>query len=168
MRSRTLFGKHATPSGYYKYLFLTTGVILARTSTSARIPAQRASIYPSTLAPFLQNTSTPLTKGSRPASRGSQMMVLTWTAWLWSSTVMSARCELFRGERTGSFSERLCMQLRSKLESSQGDTFSSSVIADSLYGSEDGSDLAPSMDEINCYVQLKKWSSAQWADLLHK
>lgn len=60
------------------------------------------------------------------------------------------------------------MQLRSKLESSQGDTFSGTVIADSLYGSEDGSDLAPSMDEINSYAQLKNWSSTQWAELLHK
>ena len=65
-------------------------------------------------------------------------------------------------------SEPLYAQLRSKLESSQGDTFSGNVITDSLYGSEDGSDLAPSMDEINQYAQLKKWSSFQWADLLHK
>ncbi|TBU62037.1 Metalloenzyme, LuxS/M16 peptidase-like protein [Dichomitus squalens] len=59
-------------------------------------------------------------------------------------------------------------QLRSKIESSQGDTFSGNVITDFLYGSEDGSDLAPSMDEINYYAQLKKWSSTQWADLLRK
>ena len=42
------------------------------------------------------------------------------------------------------------------------------MITDFLYGSEDGSDLAPSMDEINYYAQLKKWSSKQWADLLRK
>ncbi|KAI0756614.1 Metalloenzyme, LuxS/M16 peptidase-like protein [Daedaleopsis nitida] len=59
-------------------------------------------------------------------------------------------------------------QLRSKLESSQGDTFSGNVITDSLYGSEDGSDLAPSMDEINMYAELKKWTSKQWTDLLRK
>ncbi|KAI9060189.1 hypothetical protein FKP32DRAFT_1595582 [Trametes sanguinea] len=59
-------------------------------------------------------------------------------------------------------------QLRSKLESSQGDTFSGNVITDFLYGSEDGSDLAPSMDEINLYAQLKKWTSQQWSDLLRK
>ncbi|KAI0375392.1 hypothetical protein BV20DRAFT_960528 [Pilatotrama ljubarskyi] len=59
-------------------------------------------------------------------------------------------------------------QLRSKVESSQGDTFSGNVITDFLYGSEDGSELAPSMDEINQYAELKKWTSKQWADLLRK
>ncbi|KAJ8494623.1 hypothetical protein ONZ51_g2236 [Trametes cubensis] len=59
-------------------------------------------------------------------------------------------------------------QLRSKVESSQGDTFSGNVITDTLYGSEDGSDLAPSMDEINLYAQLKKWTNKEWTDLLRK
>ena len=59
-------------------------------------------------------------------------------------------------------------QLRSKLESSQGDTFSGNVITDSLYGAEDGSHLASSMDEINQYAELKRWTSQQWADLLRK
>ncbi|KAI0330572.1 hypothetical protein GY45DRAFT_1323517 [Cubamyces sp. BRFM 1775] len=59
-------------------------------------------------------------------------------------------------------------QLRSKVESSQGDTFSGNVITDSLYGSEDGSDLAPSMDEINLYAELKKWTNKEWTDLLRK
>ncbi|RDX52049.1 hypothetical protein OH76DRAFT_1345727 [Lentinus brumalis] len=59
-------------------------------------------------------------------------------------------------------------QLRSKIESSQGDTFSGNVITDSLYGSEDGADLAPSMDEFNMYTELKKWTSDQWASLLRK
>ena len=59
-------------------------------------------------------------------------------------------------------------QLRSKLESSQGDTFSGNVITDALYGAEDGSNLAPSMDEIKMFVELKQWTSQQWADLLRK
>ncbi|KAI0673522.1 Metalloenzyme, LuxS/M16 peptidase-like protein [Trametes maxima] len=59
-------------------------------------------------------------------------------------------------------------QLRSKVESSQGDTFSGNVITDSLYGSEDGSELAPSMDEINQYAELKQWTNKQWTDLLRK
>jgi Zn-dependent M16 (insulinase) family peptidase len=59
-------------------------------------------------------------------------------------------------------------QLRSKLESAKGDTFSETVIADFLYGKRDGSDLPASMDEINMYAELRKWSSKQWADLLHK
>lgn len=42
------------------------------------------------------------------------------------------------------------------------------MITDSLYGSEDGSHLAPSMDEINQYAELKRWTSQQWADLLRK
>jgi len=59
-------------------------------------------------------------------------------------------------------------QLRSKLESSKGDTFSSTIIGDFLYGAPDGSELHPSMDEINQYSTLKAWSSRQWADLLQK
>ncbi|KAI0639791.1 Metalloenzyme, LuxS/M16 peptidase-like protein [Trametes polyzona] len=59
-------------------------------------------------------------------------------------------------------------QLRSKIESSQGDTFSGNVITDALYGSEDGSELAPSMDEINQYAELKKWGNKEWTDLLRK
>ncbi|OSD05304.1 hypothetical protein PYCCODRAFT_1362169 [Trametes coccinea BRFM310] len=59
-------------------------------------------------------------------------------------------------------------QLRSKIESSQGDMFYRKVLTDFLYGSEDGSDLAPSLDEINRYAQLKKWTSEQWSDLLRK
>ncbi|KAI0778573.1 Metalloenzyme, LuxS/M16 peptidase-like protein [Trametes elegans] len=59
-------------------------------------------------------------------------------------------------------------QLRSKVESSQGDTFSGNVITDHLYGAEDGTDLAPSMDDIKLYAELKTWTSKQWADLLRK
>ncbi|KAH9858191.1 Metalloenzyme, LuxS/M16 peptidase-like protein [Lenzites betulinus] len=59
-------------------------------------------------------------------------------------------------------------QLRSKVESSQGDTFSGNVITDALYGSVDGADLAPSMDEINYYTALKNWTNQQWVELLRK
>ncbi|KAL1951615.1 hypothetical protein VTO73DRAFT_764 [Trametes versicolor] len=59
-------------------------------------------------------------------------------------------------------------QLRSKVESSQGDTFSGNVITDSLYGAENGADLAPSMDEINQYAELKRWTNEQWIGVLRK
>ncbi|CCM05163.1 uncharacterized protein FIBRA_07372 [Fibroporia radiculosa] len=59
-------------------------------------------------------------------------------------------------------------QLRSKVETSKGDTFSGTVITDFLYGAEDGSELGPSMDEINQYAQLRKWSSKQWTDILRR
>ncbi|KAJ2928846.1 hypothetical protein H1R20_g8241, partial [Candolleomyces eurysporus] len=59
-------------------------------------------------------------------------------------------------------------QLRSKLESAKGETFSSTIINDALYGAEDGSELHRSMDEIKYYEQLKQWSNAQWADLIRK
>ncbi|KZT05962.1 uncharacterized protein LAESUDRAFT_701454 [Laetiporus sulphureus 93-53] len=59
-------------------------------------------------------------------------------------------------------------QLRSKIETSKGDTFSGTIITDFLYGAEDGSELDPSMDEINQYAQLRKWSSKNWTDLLRK
>jgi Zn-dependent M16 (insulinase) family peptidase len=59
-------------------------------------------------------------------------------------------------------------QLRSKLESAKGDTFSGSVIDDILYGETDGSKLPASMDEINGYAELRTWKSAQWSDLLRR
>ncbi|KAK7463673.1 hypothetical protein VKT23_005614 [Stygiomarasmius scandens] len=59
-------------------------------------------------------------------------------------------------------------QLRSKLESAKGDTFSGTVITDFLYGAEDGSELGPSMDEINQYAEVREWTSKQWTDLLQK
>ncbi|KAJ8521451.1 hypothetical protein ONZ45_g1850 [Pleurotus djamor] len=59
-------------------------------------------------------------------------------------------------------------QLRSKLESTKGDTFSTTIITDFLYGKEDGSDLHDSMDEINQYATLRKWTSDQWIGLLSK
>ncbi|KAF8832423.1 hypothetical protein HHX47_DHR1001921 [Lentinula edodes] len=59
-------------------------------------------------------------------------------------------------------------QLRSKLESAKGDTFSGTVITDHLYGAEDGSELAPSMAEFDAYAAVKKWTSNQWTNLLQK
>ncbi|TFK41069.1 Metalloenzyme, LuxS/M16 peptidase-like protein [Crucibulum laeve] len=59
-------------------------------------------------------------------------------------------------------------QLRSKLESAKGDTFSGTIITDFLYGAEDGSELYPSMDEINQYEELRTWKSSQWTDILQK
>ncbi|KDR85083.1 hypothetical protein GALMADRAFT_233694 [Galerina marginata CBS 339.88] len=59
-------------------------------------------------------------------------------------------------------------QLRSKLESAKGDTFSGTIITDFLYGAEDGSEIQRSMDEINYYLQLKSWTSEQWTSLLSK
>jgi len=58
--------------------------------------------------------------------------------------------------------------LRGKLESAKGDTFSGTIIADFLYGKEDGSDLKAAMDEINQYAELHRWTSQQWSDLLRK
>ncbi|KAL6304310.1 Metalloenzyme, LuxS/M16 peptidase-like protein [Sparassis latifolia] len=59
-------------------------------------------------------------------------------------------------------------QLRSKVETSKGDTFSGTVIDDVLYGVEDGSELGPSLDEIKQYSQLRLWTSTQWTDVLKK
>lgn len=60
------------------------------------------------------------------------------------------------------------IQLRSKLESAKGDTFSTVVISDFLYGPEDGSELESSMDEINQYAEVRRWSSKQWTDVLQR
>lgn len=59
-------------------------------------------------------------------------------------------------------------QLRSKLESAKGDTFSGAIISDFLYGAADGSDMHPALDEINHYKTLRTWTNSQWVDLLHK
>ncbi|KAG5342382.1 hypothetical protein C0989_002217 [Termitomyces sp. Mn162] len=59
-------------------------------------------------------------------------------------------------------------QLRSKLESSKGDTFSGSIITDFLYGAVDGSDLKDSMDDIKQFDDLRSWSSELWTSLLQK
>ena len=54
------------------------------------------------------------------------------------------------------------------MESAKGDTFSSTIISDVLYGKEDGSELLASMDEIRYYGEIRNWTSAQWVDLLRK
>ncbi|KIJ68351.1 hypothetical protein HYDPIDRAFT_106537 [Hydnomerulius pinastri MD-312] len=59
-------------------------------------------------------------------------------------------------------------QLRSKLESAKGDTFSGTIITDFLYGAPDGSDLQGSLDEIKYYNILRTWSNEQWKGLLTK
>jgi Zn-dependent M16 (insulinase) family peptidase len=59
-------------------------------------------------------------------------------------------------------------QLRSKIESSKGDAFSTTVITDFLYGKEDGSELRQALNETDSYKVLRKWGSVQWADLLKK
>ncbi|KAG6845767.1 hypothetical protein H0H87_003821 [Tephrocybe sp. NHM501043] len=59
-------------------------------------------------------------------------------------------------------------QLRSKLESAKGDTFSGSIITDFLYGAEDGSNLKESMNDIKQFTELRGWSSESWTSLLQK
>ncbi|KAI9572885.1 Metalloenzyme, LuxS/M16 peptidase-like protein [Boletus coccyginus] len=59
-------------------------------------------------------------------------------------------------------------QLRSKLESAKGDTFSGTIISDFLYGATDGSDLRGALDEIRYYNILRTWDSLQWAELLRR
>ncbi|OJA10818.1 hypothetical protein AZE42_00264 [Rhizopogon vesiculosus] len=59
-------------------------------------------------------------------------------------------------------------QLRSKLESAKGDTFSGAIISDFLYGATDGSDMHPALDEINYYKTLRTWTGSQWVDLMHR
>lgn len=57
-------------------------------------------------------------------------------------------------------------QLRSKLESSKGDTFSQDVIEDFILGADDGSDLEPGMTMMPLYDSLRTWSDKQWRVLL--
>jgi Zn-dependent M16 (insulinase) family peptidase len=85
------------------------------------------------------------------------------------------RASLARIVEEGLDMERMAMvinrderQLRSKIESSKGDAFSTTVISDFLYGKEDGSELRQALDDIDSYRVLRKWSGKQWADLLKK
>lgn len=59
-------------------------------------------------------------------------------------------------------------QLRSKLESSKGETLSGALITDFLYGALDGSDLPDALDETKYYDVLRTWSSKDWTNLLQK
>ena len=59
-------------------------------------------------------------------------------------------------------------QLRSKVESSKGDTFSGNVITDFLYGAEDGSHLGPSLDDVSRYATLRTWTNDDWVRVLRK
>ncbi|CAE7154201.1 unnamed protein product [Rhizoctonia solani] len=60
------------------------------------------------------------------------------------------------------------LKLKSLLESDGGDVFSTGLITDFLYGKEDGSDIAPSLAEMERYEELEKWTAKQWEDLLTK
>jgi Zn-dependent M16 (insulinase) family peptidase len=85
------------------------------------------------------------------------------------------RTSLARIAEEGLDMERMAMvinrderQLRSKIESSKGDAFSTTIITDFLYGKEDGSELRQALNEIEGYEVLRKWSSKQWTDLLKR
>ena len=85
------------------------------------------------------------------------------------------RASLARIAEEGLDMERMAMvinrderQLRSKIESSKGDAFSTTIITDFLYGKEDGSELRRALNEIDNYRVLEKWSNGQWVDLLKK
>lgn len=62
----------------------------------------------------------------------------------------------------------IVFKLRSKVESSGGDTFSSTMIANFLYGRSDGSQIEEALNEIKFYNTLRTWSSEQWADLIQR
>ncbi|PSS37563.1 hypothetical protein PHLCEN_2v579 [Hermanssonia centrifuga] len=85
------------------------------------------------------------------------------------------RCSLQRVVKEGVDMDRMAMlidrderQLRSKVESSKGDTFSGNVITDALYGAENGADLGPSLEEIPRLDELRKWTNEDWVNLLDK
>lgn len=64
--------------------------------------------------------------------------------------------------------DRTERQLRSKMESDGGDAFSSAMIANFLYGREDGSQIEESLDEVKQFNVLRRWSRKQWSDIIDK
>ena len=62
----------------------------------------------------------------------------------------------------------IVFKLRSKVETNGGDAFSSTMIANFLYGRSDGSQIEEALDEIKFYGILRTWSSEQWANLIQK
>jgi len=62
----------------------------------------------------------------------------------------------------------IAFKFRSKVESNGGDVFSSTMIANFLYGRSDGSQIEESLNEIKFYNTLRTWSSEQWVDLIQK
>jgi hypothetical protein len=59
-------------------------------------------------------------------------------------------------------------KFRSRLESDGGDLFSTTMIADFLYGRLDGSQIEEALDEIRLYNTLRTWSNTQWTSLIQK
>ena len=62
----------------------------------------------------------------------------------------------------------MVFKFRSKIESHGGDAFSTTMIADFLYGRLDGSQIEEALDGIKLYNTLRTWSSKQWGDLIQK
>lgn len=60
----------------------------------------------------------------------------------------------------------VCFQLRSRLETNKGDTFSSDVIEDFVLGADDGSNLETGMNMMPLYDTLRTWTDQQWRSLL--
>jgi hypothetical protein len=54
------------------------------------------------------------------------------------------------------------------MESDGGDAFSSAMIANFLYGREDGSQIEESLDEVKQFNVLRRWSRKQWSDIIDK
>jgi Zn-dependent M16 (insulinase) family peptidase len=54
------------------------------------------------------------------------------------------------------------------MESDGGDVFSTTMIADFLYGRLDGSQMEEALDEIKLYNTLRTWSNTQWTNLIQK
>ncbi|KAI0307721.1 Metalloenzyme, LuxS/M16 peptidase-like protein [Multifurca ochricompacta] len=59
-------------------------------------------------------------------------------------------------------------KFRSKVESDGGDTYSSTMIRNFLYGRSDGSQIEEALDVIKHYDKLRTWSSKQWTNLIRK
>ncbi|SGY31172.1 BQ5605_C002g01214 [Microbotryum silenes-dioicae] len=71
-------------------------------------------------------------------------------------------------ERMESVLKRQKLQLLESIETNAADMLSTNILADAIFGPEDGSELGKSMDTMAYYRQLEGWSSAQWIALLEK
>merc|ERR1711939_1277697 len=67
--------------------------------------------------------------------------------------------------RMAAIIERQRLRLLENVETDGAEVMANTVIADALFGKDDGSELQPALDDIQLYAAVATWSADQWIDL---
>jgi Zn-dependent M16 (insulinase) family peptidase len=62
--------------------------------------------------------------------------------------------------------EKAELKLLDGVEKNAGEALNMDVLADFLFGREDGKDMEAGLKDMQYYAQLRQWSASQWLDLL--